>query len=39
MIKRHEDELSNRIDRLVNKDFAILEWWELYSWYDADLFC
>jgi hypothetical protein len=36
MLKRHEDALASRIDKVTQHGWALLEWWELYLWYDMD---
>lgn len=33
MLRRHEDELRNRIEAVNHKGFAFIEWWELKQWY------
>lgn len=35
MLKRHSDELDNRLDAVKALGCVQIMWWELYSWYDA----
>lgn len=32
--KRQENELTNRMERLVATGTVRFEWWELYAWYE-----
>ena len=35
MLKRHSNELENRLDAVKAVGCVQIMWWELYSWYDA----
>ena len=36
MLRRYEDALSNRLDKVAEHGWAFIAWWEMYLWYNVD---
>jgi hypothetical protein len=34
MEKRHDEQLTARIEEVANNGWALIQWWEAYLWYD-----
>jgi hypothetical protein len=34
MEKRHDEQLTARIEEVANNGWAFIEWWEAYLWYN-----